>query len=218
MPLELEISGEQDLLEKGVQQADRDALAAGSKSDFGLKTAELQRLVESLRPFRIAQANQRLARQYAHRSVDTGRGPAVLTDLGERFVRASPVLPDDVPLEVSLEQLQEAYDEATAKTDRLEEIYESLSVDKARPAVAAALVDLEDDVGDAVADYERVRAILNERAPELERDGLSVPAVAAFLLMNNDEGAIDEFIDTYNDHRKTGVEADDAIELAMAGL
>ena len=218
MPLELEITGEQDLLEKGVQQADRDALTASSKSDFEVKVGELSRLVGSLRPYRIAEANQRLARQIAHRSVDTGRGPVIVTDLGERFVRASPVLPDDVALTQSLDMLNSAYAEATAKTDRLEEIYESLPVDKARPAVAAALVDLEDDVGDAVSKYEQLRAVLNEQAPELERDGLSVPAVAAFLLMNNDESAVSEFIETYDEHRELGVAADDAIELAMAGL
>lgn len=218
MPLEMEVSGEQDLLEKAVQQADRDALDAGSDAEFDVKVGELERLVDSLRPFRIAQANQRLARRLAHGSVDTGRGPAIITDLGERFVSASPVLPDDVPIEDSIERLEKAYADATARTTRLEEVYAQLPVDKARPAVAAALVDLEDDVDDAVADYERVRAALTERAPELEGDGLSIPAVAAFLLMNNDEDAIDEFVDTYTEHRSAGIEPDDAIELAMAGL
>jgi hypothetical protein len=218
MPLELVVSGEQELLEKAVQQADRDALAAASAEVFDLKILELERLVESLRPFRIAQANQRLARQMAHQSVDTGRGPAIVTDLGERFVRASPVLPDDVPIGDSISRLEGAYAEAKAKTTRLEEIYEHLPEDRARPAVSAALADLEDDVDDAVAAYERVRKMLDERAPRMEQDGLSVPAVAAFLLMNNDEGAIDEFIDTYDEHRKAGLAPDDAIELAMAGL
>lgn len=218
MPLELEVSGEQDLLEKGVQQADRDALDAGSSAEFDLKVTELDRLVDSLRPFRIARANQRLARQLAHGSIDTGRGPAVVTDLGERFVRASPVLPDDVAIEESIARLEGAYADATTRTDRLEEIYAQLPVDKARPAVAVALVDLEDDIDDAVADYERVRALLDREAPELQRDGLSIPAVAAFLLMNNDEDDVEEFVDTYKEHRAAGIQADDAIELAMAGL
>ncbi len=192
--------------------------APATAAEFDVKITELQRLVDSLRPFRIARANQRLARQLAHRSIDTARGPAVVTDLGERFVRASPVLPDDVTIEESIALLEGAYVDAKARTDRLEEIYAQLPVDKARPAVAAALVDLEDDVDDAVADYERVRALLDKEAPELQRDGLSIPAVAAFLLMNNDEDDVDEFIETYTEHRSAGIEADDAIELAMAGL
>ena len=218
LPLELRVSGEQDLLEKAVQQADQDAVEAGSAAAFDVKVKELERLVESLRPFRIAQANQRLARKMAHASVDTGRGPAVVTDLGERFVRASPVLPDDVPLEQSIARLEGAYAEARTRTERLEAVYERLPQDDARPAVAAALVDLEDDVDDAVADYERVRVVLEERGSSISADGLSIPAVAAFLLMNNDEDAIDEFLASYEEHRSGGLEPDDAIELAMAGL
>ena len=50
------------------------------------------------------------------------------------------------------------------------------------------------------------------------RDGLSTPAIAAFLLMNNDSGAVDEFLEAYADAKRLGNDAEISVELAMAGL
>ena len=48
------------------------------------------------------------------------------------------------------------------------------------------------DLDDAYADYERVRARLKQRGSALSADGLDVPAIAALLVMNNDDADVDD--------------------------
>ncbi len=214
LPLELQITGEQQLLEDAVQAAASEAIAAEHEDQFELRSADLARLVESLRPYRVAQERTRTARRLVHRSVATSIGPVIVSDLGERLVQASPVLLPGVPILESVNEVQTAYETAADKVNRLVVIRDRLEDDEARPAVSAALVDLEDDTGVALERYEKVLARLTKSA--VKSDGLSVAAVAAFILMNND--SVDEFIDAYAEAKRLGTDPEMAVELAMAGL
>ncbi len=220
VPLELRASGERDITEGAVQQAATDALAVDpdDAAKFDVRRQEVQRLVASLRPHRVAAARQRVATSLVTSMVTTPVGEALLTDAGRRFLRSSPALDPDAPTATSAAELAGLYQAAENKTDRLTTLYEQLPGSTTRPAVAAALSDLDDDLDTAVTRYEKVRVTLEERGAALTADGLDVPAVAALLLMNNDDDDIDEFLAVYADHRSRGHGADQAVEYALAGL
>ncbi len=220
IPLELRVTGEQDVLEETVQQTAADAvkLPAGDDTAFKVKLDEVRRLVESLRPYRIAEAKQRLARDVAGRVRQTPIGPTVLSDLGVRLTQAAPVLESDAPLADSVRDLETTYEAARTKTDRLENIYTRLPDSIARPAVSAALADLEEDPDASLERYELIRTALETRGRDLQQDGIELSALAAFLLLNNDEGSLTEFLDAYHEARRLGHEPVVAVELAIAGL
>jgi len=189
VPLELRVSDERSMLEDAVQQAARDALAVGLKANdaFAVALEEVRRLVESLRPHRVASARRRAAATIADLLTDTEIGATFVTFLGERMHRAAAALDTESSLETSVAELQAAYETARAKTDRLETVYESLPAGSTRPAVAAALADLDDDPAAAIDRYELVRLELEDEGQALANDGLQLPAIAALLLMNRDE-------------------------------
>src|SRR5690606_9828093 len=193
MPLEMRVSGEQGLLEDAVTEAAKEASQDPDPDTFEIKRQNLASLVESLRPFRVAEASTRLAREVSMRAVDTAIGPAVVTDIGERFVEAAPVLDTDAPLSASLDELASAAAEAKEKTDRMEELYAQLPDSPSRPAVAAALADLGTDPEDATKRYNVVLESLRGASNTLLQDGIDLPSLAAFLVMNNDEDDIEEF-------------------------
>jgi hypothetical protein len=219
-PLELRASGERALLENAVQQAAHDAAAvdADDEARFDVARAELVRLVESLRPHRVAAARRRLADTIAARLTATDGGPALLSDAGERFLESAPALDPAAALTASLGETQAAYATAAAKTDRLEHLYAKLPMSTTRPAVAAALADLDDDLDEAYADYEQVRSRLEQEGSSLSADGLDVPAIAALLVLNNDDADVAEFLDAYQANRGRGSKPDEAVEYALAGL
>jgi hypothetical protein len=62
-----------------------------------------------------------------------------------------------------------------------------------------------------------VRAELNEKGGSLRQDGLDLDAIAAFLLLNNDTGNVEEFLDAYREGRRL-YEPVVAVEFALAGL
>ncbi len=220
VPLELRASSERDLLDDAVQAAARDALAVpiGDDDRFEVALVELTRLVESLRPHRVAEARRSVAEALDDRLQDTAIGPTVLTDKAERFVKVSPVLEADRPITASLDMLEANYRDAAVKTRRLEDLYGKLPSSVARPAVAAALADVDENLDRAVERYESVRRTLEESASVFERDGLDIPALAALLLLNHDELAVDEFLRAYRRNRSDGLDPSESVEYALAGL
>ncbi|MCJ7725408.1 MAG: TPM domain-containing protein, partial [Acidimicrobiia bacterium] len=220
IPLELRASDERSMLEDAVQQAARDALAVGLKSEdaFAVALDQVRRLVESLRPHRVAGARNRAAASIADSLTDTEIGPTLVTDLGERMHRAAPALDSGADLGASIAELEAAYSTAGEKTARLRVVYDRLPSGTTRPAVAAALADLDEDPDAAIERYETVRADLEREGGVLSSDGLQLPAIAALLLMNRDEANVREFVDTYQRRRTAGSDPAEAVEYALAGL
>jgi len=220
VPLELRSSSERPLLEGALQNSIEEVLDVddGDERLFEVKRQELNRIIDSLRPHRVAAARFRLGRAIEDRLTETAVGHADLTDVGERFLRAAPALDGSSPLATSAQELDAVYSTAQAKTDRLHALYSTLPDSTARPAVAAALADLGDDPSTAFSRYELVRAELAEKGASLTQDGLSIPAVAALLLMNHDEEDLDDFLAAYESNRDQVLEPAEAIEYALAGL
>ena len=218
VPLELRASGERDLLESALQEAITGAVEADSEADFDVARKNLGRIIDTLRPHRVAADRTRFAQSILNQVVATEAGAALLTDEGERFLQAGPALDDSLDVDESIAELGAAYGTATAKTDRLEALYDKLPQSTTRPAVAAALADLDHDLDEAYEDYERLRVHLEERGTALKADGLDIPAIAALLTMNNDDADVDEFLGAYSENRRLGFEPDESIEYALAGL
>lgn len=220
VPLELEASGERDITDEAVQEVARQALDVRTSRDdeFQARLGELTRLIDSLRPHRVAGARFRLGQRINEQLADTIHGPALLTDFGDRFLRASPALDPGSGASESAAELNQAYAAATAKTDALEQLYEKLPDSAARPAVAAALADLGDDLDNSVERYAKVQHTLERQGRTLKQDGLDLEAIAALLVLNNDEGAVDDFVDAYDKNRANRLPADESVEYALAGL
>jgi hypothetical protein len=220
VPLELRVSDEQPILEGALQAAIREALDVDPSDDdgFTVKRQELLRIVASLRPHRIANARLRIGRTISDRTVKTAVGFATLTDAGVRYLEAGPALDTSQPFSDSLAELELVYATARNKTSKMEALYEQLPSSTTRPAVAAALADLSDDVDASYLRYEALRQTLEADGAALSRDGLSIPAVTALLLMNNDADDVGEFIAAYEANRGRGIDAETAVEYALAGL
>ncbi len=220
VPLELRAADERPLLEGAVQQAAQDALDVAIDDDalFEVRRLELQRVVQSLRPHRVAAARQRTATALINRLATTSVGEVTLTDNGERLVGATAALDPESELDTSVAELAGVYETAQRKTGRMEDLYQQLPEAGNRPAVAAALTDLVDDPWEAVARYERVRTTLEREGDALVADGLEIPALAALLLMNNDDDDLDEFVEAYRTNRSEGSGPGEAVEYALAGL
>jgi hypothetical protein len=220
IPLELEASGERDITDEAVQSVARQALdvKASAADEFQVRLGELTRLIDSLRPHRVAGARFRLGQQIDEQLADTVHGPALLTDFGERFLRASPALEPGSDAAAAAAELDQAYATATAKTEALEQLYEKLPDNAARPAVAAALADLGDDLDNSVERYATVQHELERIGQTLKQDGLDLDAIAALLVLNNDESAVEEFVDAYDKNRANRLPADESVEYALAGL
>jgi hypothetical protein len=220
IPLELAASGERDITDEAVQEVARQALDVKSsrEDEFRVKLNELTRLIDSLRPHRVAGARFRLGQQIDGQLTDTSQGPALLTDSGARFLRAAPALDPGADSATSAAELERAYATATAKTEALEQLYDKLPDNAARPAVAAALADLGDDLDNSVERYARVQHALGLRGRSLKQDGLDLDAIAALLVLNNDEAAVEDFVDAYDKNRANRLPADESVEYALAGL
>lgn len=218
MPLEMRVSGEQELLEEALQATAREAAKDDDPETFEIKRQELASLVESLRPYRVAEASTRLAREVSMRAVDSSLGPVIVTDVGERLLEARPALDPERTLSESREELSSMALEAAEKTQRMEDLYAKLPDTPSRPAVAAALADLGAEPDEAAARYNTVLTALREGSNTLLQDRVDLPSLAAFLVMNNDEGDIDDFVASYEEARRLRVEPPTAVEMALAGL
>lgn len=219
-PLELRISDERSILEGAVQTSASDALQVPWRDDeaFDVSLASLGRLVDSLRPHRVAAARRRMADTLASNAVDTAVGPTVLTRRAEEFLRAAPALDPDSSIDESLGELERAGSKAQQKVDRLERLYENLPSNAARPAVAAALADIDDDLDAAAARYEITRNKLDDAGESLTADGLDTAAIAALLLMNNDADNVAGFVAAYSASRDLGYTPQESVEHALSGL
>ena len=219
-PLELRASEERPILENAVQQAADAALAVDIDDDaaFASERRNLERLIASLRPHRVAAARRRTGDILIAELTPSPIGHLVTTPLGAGLAEAAPGFPADTPLSESVAEYRAASSEANTKVQRLEDLYERLPQSTARPAIAAALADLEDDTESAVDRYESVRRALEKKSAGLKADGLDPAAIAALLLMNRNESNIREFLDGYQRHRDRGFEAAEAVEFALAGL
>ncbi|MEN8234532.1 MAG: TPM domain-containing protein [Actinomycetota bacterium] len=220
VPLDLRGTGERSMLESAVQEAADAALDVDVDDDltFESKRRNLQRLVASLRPHRVAAARRRTGDALAADLVRTPIGHIAATPLGLGFADAIPAFRADAPLSESVAEYRTASNEAERKIERLERLYERLPESTARPAIAAALTDLDENTDDAIARYESVRAALGGKEAGLEADGLDPAAIAALLLMNRNEGNTREFLNAYDRHRKLGFDPSEAVEFALAGL
>lgn len=220
VPLELRASQERRMLDDAVQATARQALEAPLRdsAQFDQTVAELDRLVEALRPHRVASARRRAGAALTDSLTDTPIGWVAVTDLGRRFLQSVPALESDEQLAPALIEVESAYSTATDKTSRLEQLYSVLPESRARPAVAAALADLDQDPAAAVSAYQRLRSRLLSSDKDLVADGLEPSAIAALLLINRDEGNVDAFLGTYRQRRADGMEPAEAVEYALAGL
>ena len=119
------MSEEHELLEETTQTVARQALdiPAGKEELFQVEIGELRRLIGALRPYRVPNARRRAGIAIAGRAVSSARGDAVISDLGDRFLRAASVLDPAAPLADSITALESAYTEAKQKTGVLESIY-----------------------------------------------------------------------------------------------
>lgn len=219
IPLDMRASDDDELLDDAIQDSAREALDVPLKDEplFRVKLKELTSLIESSRPFRVAQANKRFADRINDHLVQTPLGSATLSDLGERLLQAAPVLQAERTSD-AIEELEEAYSLANTKVERLDSIYRQLPDSAARPAVAAALADLDADADNSAERYEQLRQQLEEKGQQLKRDQLDVEAIAALLLMNNDEKAVSEFVELYTHHRRSAMAPSLAVEYSLAGL
>jgi len=220
VPLELRSSSERPLLEGALQSAIRETLDVDEEDDrlFEVKRQELNRIIDSLRPHRVAAARSRLGQAITDRLTATPIGYTDLTDAGERLLRAAPALDQAAPLHGAAEELNAVYATARRKTDRLQTLYASLPDSTTRPAVAAALADLSEEPTASFERYEQVRTALLSKGALLTRDGLSIPAIAALLLLNHDEDDLDDFVAAYHANRDLGLDPGEAVECALAGL
>ena len=219
-PLDLRASDERPILENAVQEAADEALAVDLKDDAAFKSKKraLERLVDSLRPHRVAAARRRTGDALVVELTPSPIGEIVPTPLGGDFAEAAAAFDRAVPLSESVVEYRAASSEADVKVQRLERLYEELPESTARPAIAAALADLDDDTQLAVSRYEKVRKALAAKSAGLKADGLDPAAIAALLLMNRNEDNIPEFLGAYQEHRDRGFEPAEAVEFALAGL
>lgn len=220
VPLELAASGEGQLTDEGVQAVARAALdvPVGDEEVFSVRLQELRVLVDSQRPYRVAEARNQVGQQIIQQLQETPVGGAIITDRGERFVKAVPTFKSDADLTGAISALEEAYATADDKVRRLEALYERLPATPARPAVAAALADLQDDTDRSAEAYERVRSDLDHLGAALKRDGIDLDALAALLLLNHDETDVADFVAAYRKNRANGLDPNQSSEYAIAGL
>ncbi|MFV9673034.1 MAG: hypothetical protein ACNYZH_07380, partial [Acidimicrobiia bacterium] len=219
-PLDLRASDERSMLETAVQNAADEVLAVDheDESAFESRRRNLQRLIASLRPHRVAAARRRTADALVADLIPSPIGYVTVTRLGLAVADAAPTFAGDAPLSESVVEYRAASVEAEVKIDRLERLYERLPESTARPAVAAALADLDDNTDLAIERYESVRASLASEAAGLTADGLDPAAIAALLLMNRNERNTREFLSAYRRHRDRGFDPAEAVEFALAGL
>ncbi|MGI9643588.1 MAG: hypothetical protein ACR2N9_12540, partial [Acidimicrobiia bacterium] len=219
VPLELRATGERPILEDGLDGSIRKAgsVALSDDDGFTIALAELGDVVASLRPHRVAAARRRAADALSERLVSTSLGSAYVTHLGSLILRSSPVLDGQAPLASSADNVESAHAIAAAKVDRLTAIRKSIATSDTRDVAAVALADLSDDVDASVEAYQTTLDQLEAHGSALTRDGVSLPAVAALLVMNNSATDIPKFVTGYQSLRAVH-DPTLSLEGALAGL
>jgi len=219
VPLELRATGERPILEDGLDGSIRKAASAPLSNDaaFNVALGELSDVVASLRPHRVAAARRRAADALSERLVPTSLGSAYVTHLGSLILRAAPVLDGETPLARSADDVESAHHVAAAKVERLTAIRNSISKSDTRDVAAVALADLSDDVDASIDAYRTTLEQLEIHGAALTRDGVSLPAVSALLVMNNSASDIPRFVAGYVRLRQSH-DPTLALEGALAGL
>ncbi len=219
VPIDLRMNGERPILEAGLESSISAAAAVPVDDDaaFDLAIMELEGVVRSLRPHRIAAARRRAADALIASLVSTPIGPVAIEHLGTLIMRAAPVLDGSLPLRTSADDVASAHLIAEAKVDRLATIRDRLEDSSTRDVAAVALADLSGDVEGSIAAYQTTLDALEREGGALDDDGLSLPAVAALLVMNNSVDDIGRFVDAYEALR-AGNPPVVALEAAAAGL
>ncbi|GBE23883.1 hypothetical protein BMS3Bbin02_00148 [bacterium BMS3Bbin02] len=220
IPLELAASGERAILEDSLntQLAELADAYQDSNDAWNVRRDSLLRLIASLRPHRVAAARKLFAENTVASTVETPVGQVLLVKAGRRFLESGPVLMTDDELTTSLDEVESAYTVASAKARAVRELRDTLDDSPARPGVAAALADIGAPIAQAQERFLRVRSDLGKRGKRLENDNLDLDAIAALLIMNNDERSIDDFTSTYGTLRDSGHDAPTSVEMALAGL
>lgn len=220
IPLELAASGERAIFEDSLntQLAELANAYQDSNDAWSVRRDSLLRLIAGLRPHRVAAARKLFAENTVASTVDTPIGQVLLVRAGRRFLESGPVLTADDDLATSLAEVESAYKVASRKARAVRELRDSLDDSPARPGVAAALADIGAPVAQAQERFLRVRSDLGKRGKRLENDNLDLDAIAALLIMNNDERSIDDFTSTYGTLRDSGHDAPTSVEMALAGL
>lgn len=219
VPLDLRSTGERPILEDGLTGAVAHASTIPLRDDAAFEVAidGLRQVVQSLRPHRVAAARRRAADALAAALVDTLAGPVVLTHFGTLVLRAAPILDPDAPFAESAEDVRAAHRVASEKVGRVEGIRSHITEKDTRDVAATALADAMDDTATAVAAFEDVLGALRTHGAPLEEDRVSLPAVAALLVINNSASDIPRFVDAYRTLRRS-FEPEVALEGALAGL
>jgi len=220
IPLELAASGERAILEDSLntQLGELQNAYQDSNDVWSVRRDSLLRLIASLRPHRVASDRKLFAENTVTSTVDTPIGSVLLVKAGKRFLESGPVLMTDDDLATSLAEVKSAYAVASTKARTVRELRDTLDESPARPGVAAALADIGAPVAQAQERFLRVRTDLGKRGKRLEDDNLDLDAIAALLIMNNDERSIDDFTSTYAMLRDAGHDAPTSVEMALAGL
>ena len=218
-PIELVVSGEESILEAGVEGATEAARNVPLNDDDAFEVAmdELDELVLSLRPFRIAAARERAADALEDRLVDTPVGAVVPSHLGTLVLKSSPVLDGEAPFAQSAQEVRTSYEIARTKVGRLEVLRGKMAISDTRDVASVALADMTGDPDTSIALYSNTLHKLKQVGTPLTNDGVPLPAVAALLTVNNTVDDIDAFVDGYATLRRSHDKVE-SLEGALAGL
>ena len=219
VPLELRAGDERSILESGLERAITVAkeVPLGDAAGFSVAMTELEEVARALRPHRIAAAQRRSADALVDRLSVTSAGRVAVEPLGDHLMAAAPVLDSEATILDSANDVAAARRIADEKVQRLTTIRARLSTSRTRDVAAVALADVDDDVSASADRFATVLADLRERGSSLQTDGISLPAVAALLLINNSDHDLGAFVEGYRTLRATHEPAI-ALEAAMAGL
>lgn len=219
VPMDLRASGERPILESGLEGSIAHAMAIdpGDFEAFEVAFEEVREVVQALRPHRVGAARRRAADALIDGLVTTPIGAVTVESLGRLLMSSAPVLDPGLDLRTTIDDVVSATELASAKTERVAVIRSSLDESPTRDIASIALADLGDSPEESLGRFASTLSHLERVGGPLIEDGLSLPAVAALLLINNSADAIDAFVSAYED--LAGV-ADPAIalEAAMAGL
>ncbi len=219
VPIDLRASGERPILESGLDGSVEHAMAIDPRDGeaFEVALGEIRELVDALRPHRVGAARRRAADALIERLVTTPIGAVTVERLGHLLMASAPVLDPGQELRSTVDDVVSASELAAAKTERVATIRSSLDESPTRDIASIALADLGDSPEESLRRFASTLSHLERVGAPLIEDGLSLPAVAALLLINNSADAIDSFVSAYADLADVADPAI-ALEASMAGL
>jgi TPM domain len=219
VPLELRAGGERAVLEAGLEGAIDAAASVDPDDDAAFEVAlmDLERVIASLRPHRVAAARRRSADALVDHLVMTSAGSVYPDHLATLLMRAAPVLDGATDLADAVRDVRTAHALAAEKVDRVSSIRDRLGASRTSDVASIALADLSNDPDRAMDAYDAAVAALEAHGQALASDGVSLPAVAALLVLNNSAADIPAFVSAYRTLR-SGASPAVALEGAVAGL